>query len=590
MESHMSSTAPSTFESALLDAITSKLTGAVEGRQDKKKWTFLFDRGALVGSKSNLKSEQPDAVLAQKPDMAADAVAKNVLLRRLKGAITGASEWSAQAGAAPASPEPLDLLPLLIKAVATSREPEALRAALGADGALALGALTGLGLPAAQVGWLSGLGGQRLHAAAAEGPVEERERLALLGCLRAIGALQVEAPPAKAAAPAGLDLGALLGGPAAAPAAPPAAPAPAGPAAGLDLGALLGDLGATKAAHAAPAAPAANPWAPDKVVVPQGGAPAPAPLDLPPEDYEEAEIEALGDGGPVKLDAGFFASLNVRPDREVVAGAAAPTAAPPAPAHPLAAELQATHARLMAAANHFEVLGLPHDVAVEDFRKAHLALAQKLHPDRHNDAPADQQELASEAFDKVRAAWEVLGDDTKRKDYIDRVIFGKKTEEELAMEQVQNYWAAESDFKRGMAAFNAGRMPEAHKLFESAVAKVPEELEFRAYFGFTTFQTFRTRDPEKAEEGKDMIKEVVEKNKEQQRKLDGAWVLLGRIYRESNNPEAAFKCFRQALKLNPSNADAPRELKRLQGGQPGQPAQKKEEEKPGFFARLFGKK
>jgi hypothetical protein len=30
-------------------------------------------------------------------------------------------------------------------------------------------------------------------------------------------------------------------------------------------------------------------------------------------------------------------------------------------------------------------------------------------------------------------------------------------------------------------------------------------------------------------------------------------------------------------------------MKRLHGGAPGQPA-KKEDEKPGFFARLFGKK
>jgi curved DNA-binding protein CbpA len=555
------------FEDALLHAMETGFTGSVEGRQDKKRWVFSFQAGVLVGSKSNLKSEQPDAILAQRPDMGAEAVAKNVLLRRLKGALGGATEWSSAAGAPPAPVEPAELLPLLIKAVAGARELDALHAALGEDGTLelgnaALGTGPDAGLPAGHRSFLSGLGGQQLRAAAASGAIEERERLALLAAALRLGLLRRAA--VRPAAPA------------------PVAPAPAA-ATSLDIGALLSDVSPSRAPAAAPVP---NPWAPDKVVKPAGEAgAAAAPIDLPPEGYEEAEIEAIGDGGPVRLDAAFFENINLRADREVVSLGAA--AAPAAAEHPLAAELRELHARLLAAANHFEVLGLPYDVSVEDFRRAHLQLAQKLHPDRHNDASPEQQDMASEAFDKVRAAWEVLGDDKKRQEYVDRVIFGKKSEDELAMEQVQNYWSAESDFKRGVAAFNAGRMQEAHKMFEAAVARVPDELEFRAYLGFTTFQTYRARDPDKAEEGKEMLKEVLEKNKEQQRKLDGAWVLLGRIYRDIGNLDSAKRCFIQALKLNPSNPDATREMKRLSGGQPGG---KKEEEKPGFFARLFGKK
>ena len=557
------------LENALLQAMSGGLTGAVEARLDKKRWVFSFEAGALVASRSNLKSEQPEAILAQRPDMSAEAVAKNVLLRRLKGAL-GASELSVAGGEPPSSPEPIDLLPLLVRAVAGARELGALSAALGEDAALQVVDGPDFGLSSAHRAFLAGLDGQRLRAAAASGSIDEGERLVLLYAALELGLLR-RAPVATAEA---LDVGALLGAPTTpAPVAAPAAPA----AAGLDIGALLSDVSASRAPEAPPAP---NPWAPDKVVKPAGpAAPAAAPLDLPPEDYEEAEIEAIGDGGPVKLDAAFFESINLRPDREVVSMAAPAAVAE----HPLAAELRELHARALAAANHFEVLGLPYDVAVEDFRRAHNQLAQKLHPDRHADASAEQQELASEAFDKVRAAWEVLGDDKKRQDYVDRVIFGKKTEDELAMEQVQNYWAAESDFKRGLAAFNAGRLAEAHKMFEAAVARVPDELEFRAYFGFTTFQTLRTRDPEKAEEGKEMLKEVLEKNKEQQRKLDGAWVLLGRIYRDIGNLDSAKRCFIQALKLNPSNPDATREMKRLSGS-------KKEAEKPGFFARLFGKK
>ena len=123
-----------------------------------------------------------------------------------------------------------------------------------------------------------------------------------------------------------------------------------------------------------------------------------------------------------------------------------------------------------------------------------------------------------------------------------------------------------------------------------AVDKVPDELEFRAYWSFTSFQQVKGQDGEKAEAFKDMLKEVLEKNKEQDRKLDGAWVLLGRMYRDLDNDAAARRCFVQALMLNPANGDANREMRRLSGQAPGQKKEEAKDEKKGFFGRLFGKK
>jgi hypothetical protein len=572
---------PDRFEHLLVRQIAARATGQVEGREDKKKWVFYLRGGELVGSKSNLKSEQPEAVLAQKADLSPAAVTKNVVLRRLKGALAGATAWEFVANSAPVQEDVCELLPLFHKALAQTREAAALWPVF--DGHLKRAAdLPNLGLPAAMSTWLAGLGG--VSAGAQGGPGEDKERAAALWLAMGLGAYIVEGSASKEVPKASSP-------PAATKAAPPTAPPPAKTAApaGLDIGALLGGVD-LKAAPTAPVEEKANPWAPDKVVLPPAGGGV-APAAEPPPDFEEAEIEAIGVEGPVRLDAALFEAINTRPGRETMTMVeTAPEPTPPTPVkHPMEDELRAAHAQIMAAPDHFAVLGVSWDAGVEAFRKAHLHWAQRLHPDRFADADDALQELANEGFDKVRAAWEVLGDADKRQAYTDQVIHGKKTEDQLAMEQVQNYWAAESEFKRGLAAFNAGRMREAHGMFEAAVQKVPDELEFRAYLGFTTFQTWNTRDAEKAEAGKEMLKEVVEKNREQQRKLDSAWVLLGRIYRDSNNNEAARKCFVQALKINPANGDATREMKRLHGGAPGQPA-KKEDEKPGFFARLFGKK
>ena len=123
----------------------------------------------------------------------------------------------------------------------------------------------------------------------------------------------------------------------------------------------------------------------------------------------------------------------------------------------------------------------------------------------------------------------------------------------------------------------------------------PDELEFRAYFAFTTFkQAHQSGDEIAAEEAKEMLKDVLEKNKEQERKLDAAWVLAGIVHRDLGSDASAKRYLVQALKLNPSNADANRELRRITGKAPGQKkpdakSNAKEEKKGGgFFRRLFG--
>jgi tetratricopeptide (TPR) repeat protein len=320
----------------------------------------------------------------------------------------------------------------------------------------------------------------------------------------------------------------------------------------------------------------------------------------PPPTASAAVVSPPSGAGAGRLDEGPSHVVAGLPGRR--GASAAPTSAVPAvpvavEKHPMEDRLRELHRRFTTANHYFDAYGLSSDAPADHFRKCHLEFAQALHPDKYVEASPELQELATEAFDRERVAWETLGDDEKRLAYADRVIRGVKTEEELAMEQVQNYWSAEADFKRGVAALNAGRLLQAHPMFQAAVERVPDELEFRAYLGFTTFQVNRSRDKEAAERGVEMLKDVIERNKEQERKLDLAWVLLGRTYKDAGNDTAAKRCFVQALKLNPANADGLRELKRLSGQEPGRKdepkAEKRDEaktEKKGFFASLFGKK
>ena len=266
------------------------------------------------------------------------------------------------------------------------------------------------------------------------------------------------------------------------------------------------------------------------------------------------------------------------------AGSAPPVVSVNVPAgHPMADQLTALGQRIDRAEDHFQVLDMPWDANPGSFRSAYVTLAQQLHPDRYTDAPAVLQDRATGLFDKVREAWEVPGNDEQRQAYIDKVVHGKKSEQELAMEQINAYWSAEADFKRGLAAFKNGRISQAHPAFRAASDAVPDELEWKAYHAYTTFHVNRTREPQKAEDAVEMLKNVLEANKAQERKLDSGWVLLGKTYRDRSMPDAAKRCFVQALRYNPSNADAQLELRRMKGDSD-------KDKGGGFFSKLFGKK
>ena len=196
----------------------------------------------------------------------------------------------------------------------------------------------------------------------------------------------------------------------------------------------------------------------------------------------------------------------------------------------------------MNSANHFEVLGVSHNGTPEDFRRSYFDLSKKLHPDRYSDAEESVINRATILFDKVREAHETLIDDEARAKYIDSAILGNASEEEQAMQQLQAMWKAEEAFKTGERLFQQGQIGRAHDFFQEANDNDPNSLEFKAYFGYTTFHQNKSSRPEDAQVGIDMIIEVTQLNEDQEIKLDSAWVLLARAYRESGKKDKAPRC------------------------------------------------
>ncbi|MCR5435469.1 MAG: DnaJ domain-containing protein [Treponema sp.] len=62
--------------------------------------------------------------------------------------------------------------------------------------------------------------------------------------------------------------------------------------------------------------------------------------------------------------------------------------------------------------DYYEVLGVPKTASADEIKKAYRNLAMKYHPDKN---PGDK--VAEEKFKQISQAYDVLGDDVKRRNY-----------------------------------------------------------------------------------------------------------------------------------------------------------------------------
>lgn len=509
------------LEEALVVLVVQGATGVLEVAEEPKRWQFFLDHGDLISTRSNLKSETEEVLRKELPSANEPELLQVQASRRLTNACRGLPTWSFKPSVAPARRVNLHVRRALFEAVRDTRDAAELQRRLAP-------VLRGWPVsldPEAEVtatsldAYLAALDGSRPgEDIVTFAPAEPSVVLAAVWLAWRLGLVddgdgqrgptfQIE--PSREPVPlehATTDISALVGAHEAS--LPSRGPAPIEPP-------------RVTPARAAPQAPAAPP-------TPPPASPRAAPREAPPPSGPATN--------PPKTE---------------------PTSGP-------AARLKELEGQIRGAANHFAALGMSHEASPNDLRAAYMRLARDLHPDRYSGAPSEVQELATDLFDRIRAAWEELGDEGKRLTYIDRVIHGKKSEDELAMEAVQRYLSAENDFKRGMAAFNAGQTVASLPHFQSAAEKAPEETEFRGFYGYALFFARLRSEPEKAIEGFRILEQAIADNNNQERKRDSLHVLLARAWRERGDAQLARRAAVAALKINANNADAARLIRRLQ--------------------------
>ncbi len=232
----------------------------------------------------------------------------------------------------------------------------------------------------------------------------------------------------------------------------------------------------------------------------------------------------------------------------------APPPVPPAKAPALdRASLEALHAKLKGA-DHFAVLGMKHDAQGAQIKLAYFQLAKSYHPDAvPGDAPADVRKLCADVFAKVSEAWSVLGDDSARAAYAEKLRTGG-----VAELDVMNIFQAENLFEAGTLLVKARKYDDALKRFDEAIRLNADEAEFGMWKAWCEFLLADDR-KKKLVVASSSIEVGLKKNP----RCAQGYLFLGQMAKLAGDLSLAEKHLRRGLQVAPEHADLQRELKYL---------------------------
>jgi curved DNA-binding protein CbpA len=194
----------------------------------------------------------------------------------------------------------------------------------------------------------------------------------------------------------------------------------------------------------------------------------------------------------------------------------------------------------------FARLGVSDAAGREDVKKAFLALARQFHPDRFSSpALADLQDVVKDFFASVNEAYEVLSDDRKRAAYLSDRRGADRA----------NADAARIDFQKAEACMRTRDFARARGFLESAMRADPR-AEYQAALALAIVFDPATKDRSRA---KALVQEA-----SRDPACDRAAFAAGVIARLEGDDGTAERHFRAAVKANPRNSDASRELRLLE--------------------------
>jgi curved DNA-binding protein CbpA len=270
---------------------------------------------------------------------------------------------------------------------------------------------------------------------------------------------------------------------------------------------------------------------------------------------------------------------------------AAPTKSAGA-AHPAQASIEATRANIqdmaqkLGKATHFELLGVGQNASSDEVGTAFVRAARQFHPDRLVSAGLqDLQPLAEKILARINEATMVLGDATRRAEYIASLAAGPQA----ARTTLPTLLEAENMFLKGEVFLKKGEHAKAVECFTHASQGNPGEPQYRAFLAWARFEDPNARKDVLVRDTLKTMEEVVRERP----KFARGFYWVGLLWKFLNEADKAGRAFREAVNLDASFIEAGRELRliemRKSKSSPGKPGAKPEASRGGLMGKLFKK-
>jgi len=215
---------------------------------------------------------------------------------------------------------------------------------------------------------------------------------------------------------------------------------------------------------------------------------------------------------------------------------------------------------------HFEILGVGQNAGADEVGIAFVRAARQFHPDRLTGAGvADLQPLAEKILARINEAAMVLGNPTRRAEYVASLAAGSQVSQSLP-----TLLEAENLFLKGEVFLKKGDYPKAIEAFTSAAKGNPDEPQYQAHLAWARFEDPRARKEVMVRETLKILEGVL---KERPKFVRG-YYWVGQLWKFLNESPKAEQAFREAVRIDESFIEASRELRLIEMRKSKSPAGK----------------
>jgi len=222
--------------------------------------------------------------------------------------------------------------------------------------------------------------------------------------------------------------------------------------------------------------------------------------------------------------------------------------------------------------NFYEMFGMtPNTFSFEKLKKSYFDLTRDYGPEKFFGSSGQVMELAGELLSKASHAYETLSNVVSKENY-DEMI---SQQEKVPTEGEDKEFYEKVQFQSGKVLLEQGQCESAEKAFTNCLNIDPDKAEYLAYLALAVYNNpVNKGNPAAVKRAKDAVNRSLQLGK-----LAISYALKGTMYLDEGSVNFAEAEFLKALKLNPNNKTAQRQLDAIK--------QKREEEKKGFFQKLF---